>query len=95
MEFIEAAFEPTNRWFEEQAKIVSFPADQLKFVSVLLMAYVAAIPFHFFPNIPAVKHLYSIIVSWFFCTFCLGKCACIRAPSHSLLFVSAAAISLE
>ncbi len=53
---------------------VGFPVDQLKYILCLLAAYPAAFIFRKIPReLEILKHLFSIVVSITFCTFCLGK----------------------
>ena len=65
-------FDYLDERFAELSGVVGQPPDQLKFIIVLLTIYPAAIVFQLLPRIPALLHVYSILLSWFFCTLCLG-----------------------
>jgi uncharacterized membrane protein len=58
------------------------PADQLKYVCCLLAAIPLGWVFHLLPrSAPSIRHLFSIIVSIAFASFCLGP----YSWAHALL----------
>eukprot|EP01112_Ceratiomyxa_fruticulosa_P016203 TRINITY_DN4860_c0_g1_i3.p1 TRINITY_DN4860_c0_g1~~TRINITY_DN4860_c0_g1_i3.p1 ORF type:complete len:484 (-),score=92.90 TRINITY_DN4860_c0_g1_i3:100-1551(-) len=58
---------------------IGFPEDQLKTVLCLLASYPFAFILKSFPNVPAVKHVFGIVLGLFFCTYCLGPYAWIHS----------------
>jgi len=62
-----------------------FPEDQLKTVLCMLAAYPIAFIFKSFPNIPALKHFFSIALGIFFCIYTLGRWSWLHLFGSSLV----------
>jgi hypothetical protein len=83
---IDDAFEPLNVWFDNAALSAGRPPDQLKYIASLLACYPLAILFRLLPRQHVVlQHLYSIVISWFLTTLCLGSFAIFHSLFSSLV----------
>jgi len=78
--------EVVEAFFENLSGQLGFPVDQLKFISCLVSCYPAAVLFRLIPSsLPNLKHLFSIIVSISFTTFCIGFFDCIHSFISALV----------
>lgn len=62
-----------------------FPEDQLKMVLCFLAAYPLGFLIKFFPNSPALKHLFNIALGLFFCVYTLGRWAWVHSFGSSMV----------
>eukprot|EP01117_Protostelium_nocturnum_P011104 TRINITY_DN4032_c0_g1_i1.p1 TRINITY_DN4032_c0_g1~~TRINITY_DN4032_c0_g1_i1.p1 ORF type:complete len:466 (-),score=113.71 TRINITY_DN4032_c0_g1_i1:43-1440(-) len=75
-----------DSYFQSLSSSVGFPADQLKFLFSILCSYPACYLFHALPrDSKNLKHLFSIILSLNFLTFCCGTTAWIHSFVSSLV----------
>lgn len=74
-----------DTYFQLASDSVGFPPDQVKFVVCLLVGYPLAFLLRVFPDTPALKHWYSIVISLFFCRLCLGPWTWFPSFSTSLI----------
>ncbi|KAI1311071.1 lysophospholipid acyltransferase [Mortierella claussenii] len=54
-----------DSFFESLSDAVSFPQDQLRCLSALLLGYPFALAFRLLPNNPNLKHMASVLISFF------------------------------